>query len=88
MQEHLGVGAIGYELATELLELGSKLCVVVDLAVEDHDEIAIRGRHRLLTAGVIDDREPAMAKVDSAAGIARTALGIRAAVRDGLDHAA
>ncbi len=41
-------------------KFGENVAVVVDFAVEDDPHLAVGTRHRLLTAGQIDDGEPAM----------------------------
>ncbi len=43
-------------------EQRAQIAVVVDLAVEDDPAGAVFVRHRLMAAGAIDDREPAMAE--------------------------
>ncbi len=66
------------------LELGAQLAIVVDLAVEDHLHIAVDGRHRLMPAGEIDDRQAAHA--EQRALVAEEAFVVRTAVPDHVVH--
>jgi hypothetical protein len=55
-QDHLPVTA-GQETATGALKISSQLCVVVDLAIEDHVDVVVSIRDRLIRSGDIDDRQ-------------------------------
>ena len=65
MQQDLGVRMVALKNATERLELGSQLEVIIDFAVEDNDVLSIRKRHRLRAAGEIDYRKSTMTKINS-----------------------
>src|SRR5262249_22246903 len=82
-QEHLGVrGRTKREPGP--LELGVKLDIVVELAVEDDRRAALR--ERLIRALVeIDDRESAVQKVDVAAG-GRGEPAMRRVIRTAASH--
>ena len=78
--DDLGVGAAaeGDALA---LEAGAQIAVVVDLAVEDDDQPAVRRSHRLVPGRrQIDDGQPAEAerharrRVDEIAGVVGAAM--------------
>src|SRR3954451_6734584 len=57
LEYHLGV-APGPEVYAEALELPSKLAVIVDLAIEDDDCVAVIASHRLFAAIQVDDLQP------------------------------
>src|SRR5438552_1213003 len=56
MDDHLGVG-IRSKLMALFLQLCSQFSVIVNLAVEDDPHRFFCVRHRLMTAGEIDDRQ-------------------------------
>ena len=61
--------------------------MVVNLAVEDQDEAAICGHHRLMTGRrQVEDREPPMSQSDTRVGIGLGARAVGAAMRDALGH--
>ena len=64
VHEDLGVGA-GAELVPAPPELLPQLLVVVDLAVEDHLQVAVFVRDRLVPAGEVDDAEPTHAEPEA-----------------------
>ncbi len=66
-------------------ELLSKLDVVVDLAVEDDDELAVGGGHRLPALGrQVDDGQPAVAETETAVGPERAV--VRTTMRQQIDE--
>ena len=64
-KQHLGVGVIGLENMSQALKLGPQFGVIVNLAIEDNREFPVACRHRLRTAGEIDEGKTAMSKVNS-----------------------
>ena len=62
------------------LELGAQRAVVVDLAVEDGDDVAVLVRHRLVAGREVDHAEAAVA--ERAASERRGGAVIRAAMAD------
>ncbi len=68
-------------------ELGAQLAVVVDLAVEDDAQRAVRGPHGLGSGLEIDDAEPAVAEPHGPLGIAPEPLRVGSPVRQGQRHA-
>ena len=54
--------AVRQESVAVLLELAAQLAVVVDLAVADQQDRAVGVVQRLLAAGKVDDRQPAMSQ--------------------------
>src|SRR5690606_21441909 len=87
-QENLGVGMVGGEALAALLEHLPERRSVVDLAVENEDEAAVRRRHRLPPAGDVDDREPPHPEREKRVPVAPDALAVGAAMSDGLVHRA
>ena len=81
--ESLGIarGAKGPSAARELV---AQLAEVVDLAVEDHGDLAVGTRHRLRAAGDVDDGQAAVSQVRPA-GI-EEAVGIGPAMRERARH--
>src|SRR5262245_20283091 len=61
VQEHFGVRLCSESMAARDQFL-TQLDVVVDLSVEGDDEIALVGRHRLVSVRQIDNRQSAMPK--------------------------
>ncbi len=77
MDEHFRV-ALGAEAVAGPLQPAAELAEVVDFAVEDDPHRAVLVGHRLLAAGEVDDRQPAMAQGDSgqwAVAVASRAVG-------------
>ncbi len=69
-------------------QLGAKLGVIVDFAVERQHEAAVGRQHRLVSRGrQVDDRQPAVAKADSRLGVDPQTRVIGAAMRDRARHA-
>jgi hypothetical protein len=64
MDDHFCV-AIRFELMPGSKKIGSKLEIVIDLAVEDNLNAAIFIAQRLSASGNIDDAEPSMSHRDS-----------------------
>ena len=62
----------------------AQLAVVVDLAVEDHDRLAVLAEDRLVAGGQVDDAQALDAEPD--AGVAVDAPGVGPPVLDGLAH--
>ena len=87
VQEHLGVRVVGLKHAAAGLEFGPEFEVVVDLAVEDDDLLAVRRRHGLGSAGEIDDGKAAMAEMDTVFCIGKKPLRIRPAMSQARGHA-
>src|SRR2546427_466569 len=85
MREHFRITASA-EAMTSFLQLGLKLAVVVDLAVEDGPDRAVLVGHRLVTGGrEVDDAEPRVQE-----GCLRPSLrgaSVRAAMTKRLEHA-
>jgi hypothetical protein len=68
VQQHLGVGAGAEDVALRL-QLAAQLAVVVDLAVEGDDELAVGTHHGLCAAlAEVDDGQAAVAQGDAAIG--------------------
>src|SRR5690348_3077065 len=61
--------------------------MVVDLAVENDRQRTVRRRHRLLSAGDVEDGEAAETQVHAAIGFDQERLVIRPTVRDACGHA-
>src|SRR5260370_30634598 len=62
MQEHLGV-ASGTKMPAARFQLGAQLAIVVYLAIECHDDLAVVAGHRLRRGlGQVYDGKPAMAQ--------------------------
>ena len=64
MHDHLGV-ALGVEGMAECLQFGNQLLVVIDLAVEYHNDRAVFVEQWLLTCRDVNDRQAAMPQADS-----------------------
>ena len=88
VHEHLGVRVVGEEAVARTLELGAKLAMVVDLAIEHDDGAAFGVGHGLRAAGVVEDRQPPVAKRHRALGAAVEALAVGSAVRERARHRA
>ena len=58
MDDHLGI-AVGIELVTSPLQFAAQVGEVVDLPIEDYPDGPVLVVDRLLSAGEIDDAEPA-----------------------------
>ena len=86
MEQDFGVGVVGGEFVAEGEQLGAQFGVVVDLAVEDHAELAVARPHRLRAAREVEDREPAEAEEDARFFIVPQPLGIRPAMADRRGH--
>jgi hypothetical protein len=67
--------------------LGSEFGKIVNFAVENDDVVAVSRDHWLLTAGVIENRQATVAKVDAASWVGPVAGGVGAALRKGICHA-
>ena len=74
LRDHLGVGR-RREATAELLELGAKLDVVVDLAVLHHPVAAALVAQRLVAALEVDDREPVVGHAEAAVEVEAHAVG-------------
>src|SRR5690606_28800661 len=59
---------------------------VVDLSVEYDGQGAVRGRHRLGAAGVVEDRQASVAQVHAPGRIDHATVCIRPAVGDAVCH--
>ena len=58
-----GLGIASRSIAVPArLQAGSKVGVVVDLAVEDDPDVAVLVAHRLFAAGHVDDGQPGVRK--------------------------
>ena len=55
VKKHLGIGMVGCEDMSPRLQFGAEFRVIVNLAVENNDRLAVGGRHRLRAAGEVDD---------------------------------
>src|SRR2546422_1205057 len=79
VREHLSVRRTAERVAAAL-EISAQLAVVVDLAVVDHEDVAVLIGHRLPPrGGQVDEREPAAHQL--AVRVSEVALVVRAAVR-------
>ena len=58
----VSVSQCEWKLVSQLLELGANFEVVVNLAVEDDDGVAVGGLDRLVAAGYVENRQPGSAK--------------------------
>ena len=68
MQQDLGVGLASENVAL-CLETAAQFAIVVNLAVEGDDQLAVGADHRLgAGVGEIDDREPPVPEADAAIG--------------------
>ena len=65
MDDRLRVRVLALEAAPSRLELRTKLDVVVDLPVEDHDDPTVVAGLRLSARREVDDGEPAHAHVNA-----------------------
>ena len=83
MDDDLRVAA-GVKGMSQCLQLGNKGLIVVDLAVEDHDDGSILVVERLLARLEIDDREPPVAECHS--GSEMLAAPVRSPVALGVVH--
>lgn len=63
MQDNLRVAA-GLETVSAIFQFLAKFTVIVDLAVENDDGVAIFGRDRLIACGEIDDLESSRSQRD------------------------
>ena len=86
VKEDFGIRVVGSKTMPQLLKLGPKRNVIVDLAVEDDPQLPVRRPHRLHAAAEVDDRQAPVTKVYTGSGIAPQAFGVRAAMRDHLVH--
>ena len=84
MDDYFRVG-IRPKLITLALQLRSQLSIIVNLAIEDYPNGFFCVRHRLMTAGQIDDGKPAESEANGA--IEKVALIIRPAMDNRLGHA-
>ena len=83
MQQDFGV-RVATEADAAVDQVGAQLAIVIDLAVEDHDDGAIRAGHGLSArGGQIDDGQTAMDEADTLI-IHVDATSIRTAMRDEL----
>ena len=83
MEQNLGIAFAGKTVAGAQ-ELTAQLLVVVDLAVESDDQIAVFVFHRLVTGVQIDDGQPSKAHGDVIIQIAP--LAIWPTVYDAIRH--
>ena len=74
MDDDFGV-ACGLEDQATGLELGAKLAMVVDLAIVGDPHRALGVRHRLSTAGDIDDAQPPMSQAHAVVEEVPVAIG-------------
>ncbi len=79
VQNRFGV-AVGAEAMSALFQFAAQFQVIVDLAVEDDDGVAILGQDGLIAALHVDDLQPRRAQRDSL-GL-KDALLVRAAMDD------
>ena len=85
-EQHLGVG-LAPELVAGLLQLGSQVAVVVDLAVVRHREAAAGGHHGLVPErGQVDDGEASRCQRHARAGVGPRASVVRPAPVQGVRH--
>ncbi len=87
VEQHLGVRVARAEGVATRLEVGAQRGRVVDLAVEDHHEVALGGPHGLLAALGIEHRQAPMPQPDPVIGVGRAAAGVGAAVHQRRGHA-
>src|SRR5205823_1208324 len=85
VNDHLGVGVRAESMAG-LLQGGSDLREVIDLAVEDHPDGSIFIGERLIAGGQVDDAEASMAQADAASDVKAVRIG--PAMRDHPRHRA
>jgi hypothetical protein len=76
--------AMGVEVVATSFEFGSQLGKVINLAIEDRPYRLVFVVNGLLTAGYVDDAEPAHAQADRSTNV--KTLVVRSAVNDGLAH--
>ena len=77
--------AVGQEAVAVALELAAQLAVVVDLAVADQPDRAVGVVQRLLSAGQVDDRQPAVSERDER--IVIDPFAVRPAMGQRIQHA-
>ena len=89
MEQDFGVGMIRLEpMPATRDQLGAKLRVIVDFAVEDDPQRRVFAAHRLRSRrSGVDDRQPAMPKADAAVGVDPGGCAVRAPVLHRLAHA-
>src|SRR5687767_2684057 len=78
--DHLGIRVIASEFLAQRNELAPKRAMIVDLAVENDDRRARIVRHRLDTAGDVDDRQAAMAEENTPSAVDMQAVAVRTAM--------
>src|SRR5258708_150821 len=83
--DDLGVGR-RHEIVSETAQLLSKLDVVIDLTIKDHDYVSLAAVHRLASSREINDGQAPMSEADVSGFI--VALAVRSAMRHGAGHTA
>ncbi len=87
VKENFGVGVVRDEAVTAGYELSAELGEIIDLAVENDDVVAVGRDHRLLAAGVIENRQAAVAEMYAASLVGPVAGGVGATLRKSIGHA-
>jgi hypothetical protein len=78
---------VGAKLRSELFEFRTQLPEVVYFSIEDDAERAVRGRHRLLAAGNIENREAPETQKDSCIRVDQMPFIVGTAMFDPRCHA-
>ena len=86
VDQHFRVRVVALEAMPLVLQLGSELDVIVDLAVVDDAQCALGVPHGLSTALQVEYGEPAVADVGGARFIGPEPLFVRAPVGHGSGH--
>src|SRR6516162_3908473 len=79
MDNHLGVRVCSKCMTTSQ-QIGANFLEIVNLAIENHPDLLLKVRHRLMTSGQINDRKTPEAESERTVKI--VPLVIRAAVYD------
>src|ERR1700693_5070765 len=85
MDNHFGIG-VGIELMSAAYQLFAQMWIVINLSIEHHPNAAVFVVDWLLSTGKIDNAQAPHAQAHATLGI--DSFVIRAAVDDGLSHAA
>ena len=83
MEDGFGVGVVGVTVAG-LFQGGAETGVIENFAVEDDLQMPIFIAHRLMTAGHVDNAEPAVSERDKI--VAKEPAAIRTAMSDAIRH--
>ena len=84
MHDHFGIAARAKSVS-QRLQFRHQFLIIVDFAVEHHDDALVFVVERLLAGGQVDDRQPAMAKPDARFEV--HPAFIRPPMKKGLVHA-